>query len=109
MSNLTTRQVAEKLLVSKSTVIRRVKAGELPAVKAEDGHWIFDEQKVESYVRYNAGLDWSAKEARYEEIKRAKQDEKERQQAEIKRAKQADKERRQAEIKRAKQQQREHR
>ncbi len=51
MSNLTTGQVAEKLLVSKSAVMRLVKAGELPAVKGESGDWLFDEQEVESYMQ----------------------------------------------------------
>jgi excisionase family DNA binding protein len=51
---LTTRQVAERLALSPETILRRVRAGELPAYRIASNALRFDEAAIDAYLERSA-------------------------------------------------------
>ena len=47
---LTTRQVAERLALSPETILRRVRAGELPAYRIASNALRFREEEIEAFL-----------------------------------------------------------
>jgi len=51
---LTTRQVAERLNLSPETILRRVRAGELPAFRIASNALRFDPDAIEAFLERSA-------------------------------------------------------
>jgi excisionase family DNA binding protein len=51
---LTTREVAERLALSPETILRRVRAGELPAYRIASNALRFSEEEIEAYLERSA-------------------------------------------------------
>jgi excisionase family DNA binding protein len=51
---LTTRQVAERLALSPETILRRVRAGELPAFRIASNALRFDPDAIEAFLERSA-------------------------------------------------------
>ena len=51
---LTTRQVAERLALSPETILRRVRAGELPAYRIASNALRFEEAAIDAYLERKA-------------------------------------------------------
>ena len=51
---LTTRQVAERLALSPETILRHVRAGELPAIRIATNALRFREDEIEAFLERSA-------------------------------------------------------